>query len=220
MIATSTMEDKLARMALYRFLGQAYSYPDKAFAQAISGDELWSELRTVAAILGAEIGQFIGQMDGWRQQCERDFSQLLEELQIEFTYLFINAVPKVVAPPYESVYSGRKLLMGPPVSQVLEAYREAGLVISEEYDALPDHISAELEFVCHLSQRELESEDSDETADAESWRQFRTRFLDEHLTQWQGLFTEKIKAGTRHPFYRLLALLTQVTLNTESNPTT
>ena len=53
---------------------------------------------------------------------------LIEELQIEYTRLFINGVPHVVAPPYGSVYLD-KSLQGLHVAKTLTYYREKGLNI-------------------------------------------------------------------------------------------
>ncbi len=148
-------------------------------------------------------------------QYSGDAQKLLTDLQIEYTYLFINAVPRVPAPPYESVYSGRGLLMGEPVSRVLQSYREAGLTISESYDALPDHIGAEFEFMFYLVQQETKAKQTDERKTADTWREKQSHFLSEHLLQWSLPFMARVTQNARMPFYRLLAELSGAFFNTE-----
>ncbi|MFC1926823.1 molecular chaperone [Chloroflexota bacterium] len=211
------IEEKVTRMWLYRFLGKVYSYPDESLTEILWREELWPELRMAAGVLSTETGKIIDEIEASIRQCNGGGAeQLLQELRIEYTYLFINAVPRVQAPPYESVYLGRGLLMGPPVSEVLGSYREAGLVMNDDYDSLPDHISAELEFMFYLMQKEVECERSGQAEQVEVWQQRKDRFLADHLLRWQALFFEKVKKNARKPFYRLISELTQVILDSEN----
>ncbi|NIV28534.1 MAG: hypothetical protein GWN58_03155, partial [Anaerolineae bacterium] len=114
-------------------------------------------------------------------------------------------------------YSGRGYLMGEPTHQVLEAYREAGLAMHKDYDALPDHFSAELEFLSYLIQQEIEAARADDAASAATWRSRQTSFLEKHLLQWGPLFLAKTAAGGRVPFYRLLADFAGMVLQAEEH---
>jgi TorA maturation chaperone TorD len=105
--------------------------------------------------------------------------------------------------------------MGEPVSQVLAAYREAGLAMHKDYDALPDHFSAELEFLSYLIQQELDAVQAGDMASAASWLERQNRFLEEHLLQWGPRFLAKVTAGARKPFYRLMADLAGMVLQPE-----
>ncbi|MFC1981863.1 molecular chaperone [Chloroflexota bacterium] len=202
-------------MLLYRFLSQAFSYPETAFTDILLKDGIWDEIRYADDVLGRGAEQTIAEMENIVSQYSGDAQELLTDLQIEYTYLFINAVPRVPAPPYESVYSGRGLLMGEPVSRVLHLYREAGLIISESYDALPDHIGAELEFMFYLVQQETKAKQTDERERADTWREKQSRFLSEHLLQWSPPFMARVTQNARMPFYRLLAELLGAFFNTE-----
>jgi len=202
-------------MLLYRFLGQAFSYPETAFADILLKDGMWDELRDADDVLGRGAEQTIAEMKIFVSQYSGNTQKLLTDLQIEYTYLFINAVPRVPAPPYESVYSGRGLLMGEPVSRVLHLYREAGLTMRENYDALPDHIGAELEFMFYLVQQETKAKQTDERETADTWREKQSHFLSEHLLQWSSPFMARVTQNARMPFYRLLAELSGAFFNTE-----
>ena len=212
---TAVIDSTIARMLLYRFVGQAFSYPETAFADILLKDGMWDELRDADDVLGRGAEQTIAEMKIFVSQYSGDAQKLLTDLQIEYTYLFISAVPRVSAPPYESVYSGRGLLMGEPVSRVLHLYREAGLTISESYDALPDHIGAELEFMFYLVQQETKAKQTDERETADTWREKQSHFLSEHLLQWSSPFMARVTQNARMPFYRLLAGLSVAFFNTE-----
>jgi TorA maturation chaperone TorD len=176
-------QETVVRLLLYRFLAQCYTYPEPAFCEALHGREVWDQLGVAGEALSRRINQSIASL----QACVRCYNggdeKLLTDLQIEYTYLFINAVPHVPAPPYESAYTGAGLLMGEPVSQVLKAYREAGLIMHDDYDALPDHIAAELEFVSYLVQQEATAAQQ-APEEAEAWRTRQRDFLAEHLLRW------------------------------------
>lgn len=212
---TIPIEEAIARMLIYRFLGQAFSYPETAFKDILLKDGMWDELIAADDVLDIGADQTIAEMQNFVSQYSGDDQKLLTDLQIEYTYLFINAVPRVPAPPYESVYSGRGLLMGEPVSRVLQSYREAGLTISESYDALPDHIGAEFEFMFYLVQQETKAKQTDERKTADTWREKQSRFLSEHLLQWSSPFMARVTQNARMPFYRLLAELSGAFFNTE-----
>ncbi|MFC1874024.1 molecular chaperone [Chloroflexota bacterium] len=215
MAGTIVIEEAIARMLIYRFLGQAFSYPEAAFKDILLKDGMWDELIAADDVLDTGAGQTISGMRDFVSQRHDDAQKLLTDLQIEYTYLFINAVPNVPAPPYESVYFGEGLLMGAPVSRVLHLYREAGLIISESYDALPDHIGAELEFMFYLVQQETRARQTDERETADTWGEKQSHFLSEHLLQWSSPFMDKIITNARMPFYRLLAELLGAFFNTE-----
>jgi len=204
-------EETIARLLHYRFLANSFAYPDLEFARSLFADLAWDKLAANGQALGLETAPIIAQMQEFIQSYGGDVKSLLTDLQIEYTYLFISAVPHVPAPPYESAYTGRGLLMGEPVSQVLQAYREAGLLMNEDFDALPDHIAAEFEFVFYLVQQEAAASEEEIGA----WRERQRRFLAQHLVRWGPEFLPKVQSSARKPFYRLLAALAQRWLDSE-----
>ncbi|MCP4132346.1 MAG: molecular chaperone TorD family protein [bacterium] len=96
-------------------------------------------------------------------------SRSLEELQVEYTNLFINSYPALLCPPYESYYR-EGLVYGETTSNVLKCYKTAKLDYAYEGEP-PDHISVELEFI---------AETGDES------------FL-KRLKEWVPSFLEKVK---------------------------
>ncbi len=69
----------------------------------------------------------------------------LEEIQAEYTRMFISAYPQLLCPPYESYYR-EGLVYGHSSIETREWYRKQGLDFTFEGEP-PDHLSIELEFL-------------------------------------------------------------------------
>jgi TorA maturation chaperone TorD len=206
--------ETMARQRLYRFLAHGYTYPRPAFHQGLRQPELWQQMQTVGEVLGPAVHSAIARLENGRRPGYGGNGPTLFDLRIEYTYLFINAVPHLPAPPYESAYSGLGLLMGEPVSQVLSAYREAGLDMGDARGLLPDHVVAELEFMAFLAGQEAATA-QDAPAQARAWQARQQRFLAEHLLCWSPAFLTRIEKHARRPFYVQIADLTAALLRFE-----
>ncbi len=115
----------------------------------------------------------------------------IEDLQIEYTRLFINGVPHVVAPPYASVYMDQSI-QGSFALKTLNFYREKGFVMGKNAD-LPDHLIHELEFLSLLA-REQDPAGEEE-------------FLSTLFRPWYSHFYPRVATETRHPYYRMVVTL-------------
>lgn len=215
MAETIVPDEIIARMVLYQFLSSGYTYPSSSFVDVLFADKGWNDLQIADTTLSLGAGQIMSGMQDFVRDYSKDAEKLLLELEVEYTYLFINAVPRVPAPPYESVYTGTGLLMDEPVSQVLQAYREAGLGMREDDDALPDHIATEMEFMSYLVRQQNRALQTVENGDVDLWQKRQRQFLEEHLLRWCPGLMEKVVAGARQPFYRLMSNLTDIFLQAE-----
>ncbi len=115
----------------------------------------------------------------------------LEDLQVEYTRLFINGFPHVVAPPYGSVYFD-KSLQGKFAEQVMQYYCSKGYVLTEKAD-FPDNLIHQLEFLSFLA------EDNDQESEYE--------FLGTYFLPWFETFSKLVKKEAKHPFYRIIITL-------------
>ncbi|MFN3763239.1 MAG: molecular chaperone [Anaerolineae bacterium] len=196
-------------LAALRGLARGFTYPDDDWVATLL-DGQWPEaLAAVLEPLGlsaGEIGQAINALPEGPEAA-------LQALQVEYTYLFINAVPHVPAPPYASAYAGEGLLMGEPAEAALVAYRRAGLALANDYHDLPDHIAAELEFLAWLGEQAVAAQESgDEEQAGQWWTQFRA-FLNQQVRPWVPAFCRRVEEAARLPFYRELAHLTALLLS-------
>ena len=125
----------------------------------------------------------------------------------EYVRLFRGPVrPEVY--PYESLHCDEEV-MGPATQAVLELYREAGLGVSQDFRDLPDHISAELEFMGYLCVKASECLDNGDESGNLHFGRLRRSFVDDHLLKWLPRFTESIIRKTVSPLYRDLAVATR-----------
>ena len=166
---------------LYRFCAQSMQYPEAAW---FTGDYLQSLHRLLEALGGSE------EIDDLLTACRND-ATLLEDLQIEYTRLFINGFPHVAAPPYGSVYLD-KTLRGKYSDEVLNFYHSLGYNLRENAD-LPDNIIYQLEFLSFLA----------EDRNKEGEREFLRRFF----LPWFSIFADRVKGEAHHPFYRIIVTL-------------
>ena len=127
----------------------------------------------------------------------------LENLQVEYTRLFINAVPGTVAPPFGSIYlDNDRSLYGPSTVKVKDFYRQHGFEIKNPA-AIPDELSLELEFLGLLvSQGKAEDEE---------------KFLALYFRPWFKKFSQVVISETSEPFYRAVVCLIDFFTTKEEN---
>jgi len=176
----------------YSFLAQSFRYPEQTWLREPYFDLLDSIMQSF---------DIDNDAPGLRQSyCANQ--EGLEELQIEYTRLFINAIPSVIAPPYSSVYLDQEgNLFGPSAVWVKQFYQQHGFDLAGEGD-LPDHLVHELDFIALLL-----DEGQDDVAE---------QFLKEHFRRWFPLFSERVLKSSTNPFY--YTLLTLVDFFTREEP--
>ncbi|QGA54027.1 hypothetical protein GFS03_05290 [Sulfolobus sp. E5-1-F] len=109
-----------------------------------------------------------------------------DKVATEFTSCFINDYKHVKCPPYESWYR-EKTVYGISAQRVLEEYTKYGIYPKKQ---LPDHISAELEFVSFLLFIGQEEE--------------ARRFIREHIVSWVPKLIEDILENSKGECTKLL----------------
>lgn len=115
----------------------------------------------------------------------------IHDLQIEYTRLFINGVPHVVAPPYGSVYIDRGL-QGQHTEKTLQFYRQHGYDLKPASE-LPDHLTCQLEFLALLAEK-------NDTATS-------NEFLLKIFLPWFSVFEARVRQEATHPFYSVIVQL-------------
>ncbi len=166
---------------IYKFCAQCMQYPEQSWFN----DEF---CRSLYKLLEALEGD--SEIDRLKAAFKTS-SNPLEDLQVEYTRLFINGVPHVVAPPYGSVYLD-KSLQGKYTENVLLYYHSVGYTITEDAD-FPDNLVHQLEFLSLLS----------EEHNIEAEKEFLTRFF----LPWYPIFSQLVKKDYQHPFYHVIICL-------------
>lgn len=185
-----------ARANLYGFLSSAFRLePDAALLRRLREPGLAAALAAAGAALD----------DAFMERPEAD---LVEELALEFTRLFIG--PGNHTAPYGAIYlDGEGASLWGPTTVWVKAFIEAaGFDFRAEYHGFPDHFSVELEFMGDLCAREAQALDDGDADQAAAWRAIEQQFVADHMAAWIPRFCAEMVERAEAPFYRGLAGLT------------
>ena len=168
------------REITYKLFAKSFYYPDIELAKSVFNGEI------LFAQTGLAKPDEINRLYEWieRFMSEKD---LLEALQVEHTGLFINAFPKLIAPPYKSYYLENELY-GESTSEILQNYRDFGFNISTQLKEPADHLAVELEFVYRLN----------EMGESKSVQKI---FVQEHILSWIDKLYQRVAEYAALPFY-------------------
>jgi len=206
------MDRSTARSLIYNTLSFCYVYPDEKVYASIAADEWIREVREALHLLDEK------NFDEYLRAIEQAISGTEEVEQLgmarEYTRLFINASPHVIAPPYGSFYLEKEgLVSAKTTSEVLRFYHEAGFTLKEDLRDLPDHITHELKFMEMLAGEESQASGNEKIKLEEIQMNFLSRFI----LPWVPTFCEKVAEHSRYPFYLHLGNLTKEFINFEKN---
>jgi TorA maturation chaperone TorD len=200
-------ETAASRSNVYGFLAAAFrAEPSAAFLAQLKSPGFAAVLQSLDLSLGDEFH-------------DTPAEKLIEDLTIEYTRLFIGPGPHIS--PHESMnieFSNPKdaALWGPQTVKVKKFIEAAGLEYEASFPGMPDHLSAELEFMQRLATKEAEAwADQDEEV-AANILGIEERFFDEHLSQWVSRFCDKVIEMSEHPFYLGFAEMLKAFLEFES----
>jgi len=206
--SSAKVPDPATRSHVYRLLAEAFRYPTvERFERYRNGDYL-SEL------IGALHELPHTRLDHAEEQTAREeFGDELAPLDftdLETSYImtFDAGAPTPPCPPYEGTYRE-----GIPRSKRLLAivafYRHFGLRMSEEESKheLPDHVSAELEFMHFLAFKEAKAREAGEQELLVGYVRAQRDFLARHLGLWLSRFADKLDQASHSEAFAMLARL-------------
>ncbi len=118
-------------------------------------------------------------------------SQLIEEFRVEYTRLFINNYPHVIAPLFASIYIDQTL-QSAFTQKTHNFYKHKKYTVSDQ-SVPPDHLVTELEFLSLLT------ENGDFTGEE--------TFLRDLFRPWFQHFRDRILSIECHSYYRVMTQL-------------
>lgn len=185
-----------ARGDCYRLLSACFYQPQK---EAFIQEKFFRNLETLLSQAVPDAAAHVFAM-------EKAFLKYREEdLLVDYAKLFVGPT-ELLAPPYGSIYLDvEKRVMGDSTMEVIKVYEEQGLAMDREFRNLPDHITAELEFMYYLIFKEVEALEKSESDKALGFIKTQGLFLEKFLKKWAAPFCDKIKQGTDNEFYMSLA---------------
>lgn len=200
------------RQGTYGFLAQAFlqEISEEFFRRMISQEGV-SALVRVSSQEGSEFARGIVLIQEAMHELATkvEAKEMISTLRREFAHIFIVKGAGAVC-PYESVYRGQeRLLMQEPYDQVKKAYREAGVIRSDEGAEIEDHVGVELEFMGLLCQEAVEACCAGNGEALRRSLRLQQRFISEHLARWIPALCEDILKRTRMDFYKGIAYATR-----------
>ena len=126
-------------------------------------------------------------------------------LSVGYTRLFLGP-PEQLAPPYASFYlDPHGGVMGPSSVAILKFYKRANLRIDDEFNEMPDHVAAVLEFLYYLLYRETIARVDATPEKIEALEKTRAAFWNDYIFSWIPRFCGQVTTADQHPFYTGLA---------------
>lgn len=186
-----------ARTELVDFVIEVFwDVPDREFVERLLSDEVSVPDQRVNDALddGFEtLTQFVEANRG------RDVDDVVEELEVEYTRVFVGPRPPVL--PHESYYRDDTDYLGQGLADVEASYAAAGWKPPEDYGEENDFVAVELAFLRWVVGRQATG--------AEEAFGYERVFLDEHLTTWVDDFVADVLEETDNDLLRAAALVLQ-----------
>lgn len=129
----------------------------------------------------------------------RDIDEIQDELNREYTNLFVGPRPPVL--PHESHYREDTDFLGEGLAAVEESYRAAGWESPEDYPEEDDFIAVELAFLRYLIERQQSGH--------EETFGFERVFVEQHLTEWIDTFVADLRETADPGLFLAAALIVQ-----------
>ena len=191
------------RSGLYGFLAEVFrAAPTPELLRRIKDNGFLETLTAAGAHLDREFLQ-------------RPEDELLEDLAVEYTRLFLG--PGKHVQPYAAIYLGGAgaSLCGPATVWARDFMERAGFTLTPEHHGLPDHVSVELEFMAGMAEREARAIEGSDLEAAAECRWIQKEFLQDHLGRWLPEFCGRAAAHAELTFYREMARLAGHFLDSE-----
>ena len=192
-----------ARSNLYGFLAMIFRHEVTAETLARMREP---EFRAALEADGASIADEV---------LERDRDELLEDLAVEYTRLFIG--PGKHVSPHASVHLGGEdgALWEVSTAAVKRYIESLGFEFEPGYRDLPDHVGVKLELMKRLVRAEARAWRAGDGEAVVHCLEVQQTFLEQHLLTWLPGFCEKVAASASLAFYREMAELTAAFVGSE-----
>lgn len=196
------------RADTYRLLAEVFAAePTSEMIDSLRQLDVVSAFQSV----GIEIADELNRLEN-----QHGRSGMLEELQCEYTRLFLG--PGKHVGPYESLHrpDEQPQYWGPSTATVKRFIEHHGLSYDTDFHGMPDHISAEFQFIAVIAEAEAEAIDQGDEDTANQARQIQQVFHREHIACWVPGFCDKVVELAELDFYREMAKLAKAVVELDA----
>ena len=207
-LADDLREASASRAGFARFLASLYLYePTPEQVEALAGLEFEDD--------GSDLARGYAAIREYLRHRDRATAQALA---VDYAHVFLGAgtYDKIMAPPYESVFtSEERILMQDARDGALAYYRAEGLELPADNTTPEDHLGFELQFVALLADRLGEALSAGDVARAAELADLQRGFYDYHQANGLPALCDAVEEHAQTDFYRGVALLTRGYLASE-----
>ena len=198
--AGTELPESATRSQLYALLAAGFRYPSAEMFEAFRTGNYQSELMDRVQRLPhlAMLSTLVPVEPG--TPCQ--------EFENQYVACFEVGSPEPPCPPYEGLYRGGERTQF--MLRVSSFYKHFGLAMNQEEGRareVPDHISAELEFMHFLTFKQTQALEEGTEELLQGYLLAQNDFLQQQMSQWLPAFVEKLEAACPIPFYVTLGRL-------------
>lgn len=201
----------------FRFLGIFLQLPSREVAQGVESGAARSDLTAILGGLSVDEGKIEMVLSGFPSESGAVSEQAVEDrlhaLRRDFTYLFANPEGPV-APPYEAGFKGQGAFdtsvlafISPTAADAERFYKGWGLAADGIRNDSPDHMGAEVDFICFLLREAAVGTNSESQARALADLE---AFARTHFNRWAARFFAKVHSSAKSELYRSVGALGQL----------
>lgn len=182
-----------ARLELAGFLIDAFAdVPSEEFVENLLRGEVTLPEEEVNEALDRGFDELRTFIAG---NADRDPAEVQDELEREFTRLFIGPRPPIL--PHETYFREDTDFRGAGLAKVEASYASAGWNPPEDYPEENDYVAVELAFLRHLIRQQRSGR--------EEAFGFQRVFHEEHLSEWIDDLAVDVREMTDERFYEAVA---------------
>ena len=181
---------------LYALLAECFAYPDDDLLEGIRSGALRRQVEQMTSAVDPRLSS------GLDLAPLHDPEALLETLAVEYTRLFDAGVQGTGCSLNGGVHHGPQMKV---MEEVVRYYNHFGLAMTDDNKELPDHLTAELNFLHFLAYGEHQLEITGQPAG--DYQRAQRDFIARHPGRWLPVMWRALERQSPMP---LFALLTQL----------
>jgi TorA maturation chaperone TorD len=201
-------EKWIERAALYEMLSMAFSLPTDILTKALAEGEYAEALIEITGLLDLQTPEVNAAIEELAPYKKRKPKDILHELRVEYTRLFVGA-PTPVVSPYAGVWQAERdgvepLLFVSKEAMAVERFmRSCGVGRPEGTNEPLDSMGTELEFLQYLALSRAGVTTPPESVSIPDGA--FEEFYSEHFLIWSSDFAHKVIENTKVPFFKVVA---------------
>lgn len=203
--------DYCARASAYRFIGVFLSLPDETIVRGIDDGSAAADLRDILTECGFETN-LISRVSDLFSEADPG-NHLLSRLRQDYTRLFTNP-EKPLIPIYEALFkktddfdTSGLVFISPTALDAGQAYKRFDLEVDPQKHDSPDHMGAEMDFMCYLYFNLAEAVAQKDRGTVQKLEDTLRLFKEEHTSKWAADFFSRVEAVATTPQYRAIGMM-------------